>query len=1550
MTFGYNATFQTTGNVTTSVLDFAKELLFDLKYAKDQNMDELDMGTVPLIFVVHSMGGLIVKEAYMQGQNDPEYEAIIKAISAITFLATPHRGTMLAQILSRILDSVMITNSKQYISDLMKNSVTLQKVNEQFRHIAPRLDIVSLYETLPTPIGLKNTRVMVLEKDSSVLGYPGEVSKSMHADHHTICKYEDSWDPNYITVRNILKSLVSKLISQNNGKKPGVSDRRASLDLKSLLALPELPGLDYIFYRDQWTQGTSDWITRDESFMQWREPSTQDHSVLWIKGGPATGKSVLCSYVVNNLVADGLRCQYFFIRYGDKRKRTLSFVLRSLAYQVAHSVPGMMEKISVLVDEAMDFETADPSFIWHRVFKSIVFRQQDEQPLYWVIDGLDEAENPRAALRLFMDVTSTIPIRILFSSRPTPEIKTAYEKGSSSSTVRSVAIEGKLDDFHHYARHELEAHGTPDFREEIEERIVEASENNFLWLRLAVDRVNRCHTRADIELALSELPAGMEAIYDRMATSVVEIPNPRDRSMTKKILQIITCSVRCLSTAELSQALGDITSEVLDLPRTIVGLCGGFAVADNDGKIALAHQSAREYLLGQPETNRPLTIDRQEGHKQVFLTAMQCLLSNGLRTKLIRNNKPDFLDYAAENWSSHLVSSPILDGEVVSVLKRFLTSNAVLTWIYALAATRQLRILLVASKDLSRYSKGIKRRKSPEASTLQEEELLESWSVDLLRIVGKFGNVLQRTPDAVYSSVPAFCPKSSSIYQLFSKTDTISVTGFSAEVWDDTLARIPLGSNFASSIKASGSKVAVLAAAGTVSLFHVSDFQEARSSPLKHGEHVDRMQLNDTATLLATYGYKTTKVWNISSGECIVSAESVPSKTRPLDMLFTDDDTALLLATDDRCVRLLSLEDEQPSWNVVAEVEEAESEGKFTNSASHMALSHDGTMVAVAYRRHPVSAWELDGPIHIGHCRRKDPTIAIRELRELVWHPNMPQVLGLNFEGVVFRWDPYEDEVDEVFTAASKLSISRDGQLFVTGDGYGRVKIYTTDTFTHLYQLASQDAVLGLALSPDSRRFYDIRGYYANAWEPTALANFAESARKGVDSIGDNYATTPPETSVTAQGAIDPVAALAASPKGRFYCSGSEKGIVRLHDLQLGKTAILHASRSKFVIQKVAWSADGEYVSFVDMSRQLMVVSITSLTTPGGEAVAEQKAVIQLRGIPKGLILQLLLQPDASRILVHTPTQVHVVDVSTTSLLKSFDLEHAPVQKWIISPVDPDILIGFAPNRVLVLDWNLSKRCEYAILTTGAAAGGGIEAGDIHGNSNVDQVLVSHDKQHILVQLSKHQANSRDRQLFFLNSKDVAAPPEQPLDSPGDSEPSIYLTTLASDIPLSNLAMAMSVLRGDRLVFISHDFAICITPLHWGAAAAAASTPAVRPSLRSTISARTTSNSRSLGGAGVLKEKKSWWRGLGRNGCRHNGLWFSTYVVGSRIYFLMTCSDDVGPVMMRGDITSLFTIYFDEEICINGPHIEFKCAFGILSEHVIARLLESVHGKAGFKL
>lgn len=46
LSFGYNANFRKSANASTVVLDFAKELLFDLKYANDEQKEDLNIGAV----------------------------------------------------------------------------------------------------------------------------------------------------------------------------------------------------------------------------------------------------------------------------------------------------------------------------------------------------------------------------------------------------------------------------------------------------------------------------------------------------------------------------------------------------------------------------------------------------------------------------------------------------------------------------------------------------------------------------------------------------------------------------------------------------------------------------------------------------------------------------------------------------------------------------------------------------------------------------------------------------------------------------------------------------------------------------------------------------------------------------------------------------------------------------------------------------------------------------------------------------------------------------------------------------------------------------------------------------------------------------------------------------------------------------------------------------------------------------------------------------------------------------------------------------------------
>jgi WD40 repeat protein len=929
----------------------------------------------------------------------------------------------------------------------------------------------------------------------------------------------------------------------------------------------------------------------------------------------------------------------------------------------------------------------------------------------------------------------------------------------------------------------------------------------------------------------------MEALYDRMATSITDDLRPPEMLLATKILECVSCSLRVLKVGELSQALGQDTSEMLDAPRTIVDLCRGFVVIDNDSCVAMIHQTARDYLLNNPDGNRRFNVDRQAAHRQLFLSCMRCLMSTGLRASLSRGQKPEFLAYAASSWSSHLISANLRDMETLNTLKKFLTGNWVLTWIHVLAASGQLRLLIRASKDLSRFATKGKPQdpgSTTEAITAPDLELFESWAVDLLRIVGKFSNLLRRKPDSVYKFIPPFCPRSSSIYRLFGKAEAknLSVTGLSTEVWDDSIARISVGNGpgiFASYIHAAGSQIAVLAPSGSVFFCDSSDFREGTASPIEHGERVDRMALNGTATLLATYGYHSTKVWDVSTGQCKVSVASVESKTRPLTMLFTSNNTTLLIGSDDRRVRSLALMEPEPSWQVVAELFETELEGHYLNSASHMALSEDGSMAAVAYRSHPLSAWETDGPVHIGHCWRKDEAVAIRELRDLVWNPRAPELLGLNLEGVVFKWAPYDGEIEELPAAATKLSISRDGELFATGDGHGRVKLYTTSTFLLLYQLAAQDTVFGLSFSPDSRRLYDIRGYYANAWEPSVLTRFAEESGKDRDSISETESLSgASETSVVISGAVDSITALAGSPKGRLYCGGTYRGVVSLYDTMRGKLADLHVSKAKFTVEEIIWSGDGQCFCFADLSRQVTIFSVKPNIGGTEQPVVEQLAAISMRKIAKGPILQLLFHPGSAYLLVHSTSQIFTVSLASSSVQHTQELEGDAHLQWIVHPREPTLIVGIGPTTIHVFDWDLTERQKYSFLwplvlpevTVGHSK-------HVDAARQVDRLLVSHNKKHIFLQMSHPRNHWQGNQFFFFETSSISNHSLQPEESrenpaPGEHETeterpeqqSINPVALPEDLS-RHIALPLTFFSGDRLVFLSTSFSIYSVQLPW---------------------------------------------------------------------------------------------------------------------------------------
>lgn len=82
---------------------------------------------------------------------------------------------------------------------------------------------------------------MILEKESSVLGYPGEISMPLDGDHYEVCKFDSREDPRYVIIRNALESLIQKSKSRGTVSKSLAICEAGDLGANSAQGVPGIP-------------------------------------------------------------------------------------------------------------------------------------------------------------------------------------------------------------------------------------------------------------------------------------------------------------------------------------------------------------------------------------------------------------------------------------------------------------------------------------------------------------------------------------------------------------------------------------------------------------------------------------------------------------------------------------------------------------------------------------------------------------------------------------------------------------------------------------------------------------------------------------------------------------------------------------------------------------------------------------------------------------------------------------------------------------------------------------------------------------------------------------------------------------------------------------------------------------------------------------------------------------------------------------------------------------------------------------------------------------
>ena len=148
----------------------------------------------PIIFICHSLGGLVVKRCliYCQSirhhQHTERLRSIYVSTYGILFLGTPHNGSDLAKwgsLLEKIcavaLPKKFFDTSPQLVQALQANNETLQNINRLFIEIIGRFHVYFFHESKPTD--LKGTRAFVVEEDSAAPVIEGVERMGIEKDH-----------------------------------------------------------------------------------------------------------------------------------------------------------------------------------------------------------------------------------------------------------------------------------------------------------------------------------------------------------------------------------------------------------------------------------------------------------------------------------------------------------------------------------------------------------------------------------------------------------------------------------------------------------------------------------------------------------------------------------------------------------------------------------------------------------------------------------------------------------------------------------------------------------------------------------------------------------------------------------------------------------------------------------------------------------------------------------------------------------------------------------------------------------------------------------------------------------------------------------------------------------------------------------------------------------------------------------------------------------------------------------------------------------------------
>ncbi|KAF2236094.1 hypothetical protein EV356DRAFT_531340 [Viridothelium virens] len=514
MTWGYESKvsgfFGSSAN-QNSFYDHANDLLYALDRKRKDERER------PLIFVMHSLGGIVVKQALIYSnlaEENPDLQLIESSTKALIFFGTPHRGSTYAawgKLAAAIAAATLFDVNARNINVLESHGQPLAELEKSFGRLI-RHDNFTIHNFQEAK-GFKSVAYLnqrIVEPWSASIGDPGkERTETINANHMNMCRFSSVRDPGYVKASSEIASRVEELRKTKSDSMAKDYDKLMS-ELGSNVSI----GIPTHVHDPQ--SGTFTWAIKDPRISSWLK---HRHGVFAIKA-----LSMLRALLHQLLEGD---IDMYFL------------VLPELELEAKRSARDSMSSIEWTIK------------LVQRVLFLLVERAVGLR-IFVLIDALDECnECDRSSVISFLDswhqhACKTLNVLdICISSRP----ESGIDSDLSEVLTGSLLLQNEnYRDIVTYVNERLGSKHDPrrllNHYANFAATIAEMADGVFLWVVLVVPTLKRAIARGDTETELEGLLKQIPKELKELYKSILGKVDKDCLSITMRMMQIAVVAER----------------------------------------------------------------------------------------------------------------------------------------------------------------------------------------------------------------------------------------------------------------------------------------------------------------------------------------------------------------------------------------------------------------------------------------------------------------------------------------------------------------------------------------------------------------------------------------------------------------------------------------------------------------------------------------------------------------------------------------------------------------------------------------------------------------------------------------------------------------------------------------------------------------------------------------------------------------------------------------------------------------------------------------------